>query len=160
LDCVETVRTRASESIVFGLKSPQKSQKSLKNQVCNSSGRRSRRFESCHLDHKESTALAAVLSLCLGWRGGEHDLRSKCRFAFAARRSASSLVRRRACKSSRNARIPCHLDHKKPWKHYRFQGFLLCPLRSFFGGVTQLATQIHGTPRLLYFLLNICFLFL
>ena len=29
------------------------------------SGRRSRKFESCHLDHKESTALVAVLSLCL-----------------------------------------------------------------------------------------------
>ena len=49
-DYVETVFARAPESTVFGLKSTEKSRKSLKNQVCNSSGRRSRKFESCHLD--------------------------------------------------------------------------------------------------------------
>ena len=72
------------------------------------SGRRSRRFESCHLDHKEGTALVAVFSLCLRVARKEPDLRSKCRFAFTARRSASLLARRRACESSRTARIPCH----------------------------------------------------
>ena len=49
---------------------------------------------------------------------------------------------------------------RKPLETLGFQGFLLCPLRSFWGDVTQFATQIHGTPRLLCFLLNICFLFL
>ena len=65
LDCVETVRTRASESIGFRHKSTEKSQKSLKNQVCNSSGRRGRRLESCHLDHKEKDALVESFSFCL-----------------------------------------------------------------------------------------------
>ena len=62
---METVRTRASESIVFGLKSTKKSTKVVKKRWRICSGRRSRKFESCHLDHKESTALVAVLSLCL-----------------------------------------------------------------------------------------------
>ena len=39
----------------------------------------------------------------------ERGRRSR-KFAFAARRSTSSLVRRRACESSRIARIPCHLS--------------------------------------------------
>ena len=43
-DYVETVRTRASESIVFGLKSTEKSTKVVKKQWRICSGRRSRKF--------------------------------------------------------------------------------------------------------------------
>ena len=64
-DYVETVLTRASESTVFGLKSTIKSTKVVKKRWRICSGRRSRKFESCHLDHKEKTALVAVFSLCL-----------------------------------------------------------------------------------------------
>ena len=51
-DYVETVLTRASESIVFGLKSTKKSTKVVKKRWRICSGRRSRKFESCHLDQK------------------------------------------------------------------------------------------------------------
>ena len=47
---VETVLTRASESIVFGYKSPEKPPKSRKKSAQISLGRRCRRFESCHSD--------------------------------------------------------------------------------------------------------------
>ena len=50
-DYVETVLTRASESTVFGLKSTIKSTKVVKKRWRICSGRRSRKFESCHLDH-------------------------------------------------------------------------------------------------------------
>ena len=43
-DCVETVRTRASESILFGLKSTEKSTKVVKKLSSYASGRRSRKF--------------------------------------------------------------------------------------------------------------------
>ena len=130
-DYVETVLTRASESIVFGLKSIKKSTKVVKKQWRICSGRRSRKFESCHLDQKGRTAHVAVLPFCL------------C-VAFSAwlllcnnASSVSPPGDRRACTAGagrvnlRQRRTPCHLDHKKPWKHYRFQGFLLCLLRSF-----------------------------
>ena len=37
---------------------------------------------------------------------------AKCRFAFPARRSKSSLVRRRAWESRSAAKLPCHSDQK------------------------------------------------
>ena len=51
LDYVETMFTRASESTDFGLKSPEKPCKLSKKLPIDLSGRRSRKFESCHLDH-------------------------------------------------------------------------------------------------------------
>ena len=38
---------------------------------------------------------------------------AKCRFAFPARRSTSSLVRQRAWESRSVAKLPCHSDHMK-----------------------------------------------
>ena len=61
---METVLTRASESIVFGLKSTKKSTKVVKKRWCICSGRRSRRFESCHLDQIERGWLCHPLSIC------------------------------------------------------------------------------------------------
>ena len=52
-DYVETVLTRAFESIVFGHESPEKPCKSRKKSAQISLGRRCRRFESCHSDHIE-----------------------------------------------------------------------------------------------------------
>ena len=49
-DYVETVLTRAPESIVFGLKSPEKPCKSSKKSVQICLGARCCRFESCHFD--------------------------------------------------------------------------------------------------------------
>jgi len=47
------VRTRASESTVFGLKNTKKSTKVVKKRWRICSGRRSRKFESCHLDQNQ-----------------------------------------------------------------------------------------------------------
>ena len=47
---METMFTRVSESIDFGLKSPEKPCKLSKKLPIDLSGRRSRKFESCHLD--------------------------------------------------------------------------------------------------------------
>lgn len=49
---METVRTRASESIVLGLKSTKKSTKVVKKRWRICSGPRGRKFESCHSDQK------------------------------------------------------------------------------------------------------------
>ena len=65
-DYVETVLTRASESTVFGLKSTKKSTKVVKKRWRICSGRRSRKFESCHLDHKKQASLADACFLCHG----------------------------------------------------------------------------------------------
>ena len=50
---METVLVRAPESIVFGLKSPEKPCKSRKKSVQISLGARCCRFESCHFDQNE-----------------------------------------------------------------------------------------------------------
>ena len=50
-DYVETVLTKAPESTDFGLKSTKKASKVGKKITDYDSGRRSRKFESCHLDH-------------------------------------------------------------------------------------------------------------
>ena len=80
---METVLTRASESIVFGLKNTEKPCKSSKKSVQICSGRRSRKFESCHLDHRSKNerhrlsffALIVGIQIRIG-------LRSKRKFAY------------------------------------------------------------------------------
>ena len=63
-DYVETVRTRASESIVFGLKSIKKSTKVVKKRWRICSGPRGRVFESPHSDQKKFTdGLPSVIFL-------------------------------------------------------------------------------------------------
>ncbi len=58
---METVRRGASESIVFGHESPEKPPKSRKKLSSYASGRRSRKFESCHLDQKSKGNGLSVL---------------------------------------------------------------------------------------------------
>ena len=115
-DYVETVRTRASESIVFGLKSPEKPCKSRKKSVQICLGRRCRRFESCHSDQKskrEEEPLSCFFDWCVNLK---LFCEAKCRFAFPARRSTSSLVRQRAWESRSVAKLPCHSDQIWLWE--------------------------------------------
>ena len=106
---METVLDRAPESIKFGLKSIKKHAKTLILQGFLRSGRRSRKFESCHLDQKAKGT--ARRSFCFfSWCVNSTWLRSNCKFAYPARRSASSLARRRARISRSGVQLPCHLD--------------------------------------------------
>ena len=60
---METVRTRASESIVFGLKSTKKSTKVVKKRWCICSGTGGREFESRHFDQKYGESIALPIFL-------------------------------------------------------------------------------------------------
>ena len=62
---METVRKRAPESIVFGLKSTKKQIKVVKRLLRDASGRRGRKFESCHLDQKKRDRKAIPFLLVL-----------------------------------------------------------------------------------------------
>ena len=64
-DYVETVLTRAPESIDFGLKSPEKPCKARKKSVQICLGARCRRFESCHSDQKSNSTLVVGLLFLL-----------------------------------------------------------------------------------------------
>ena len=58
---METVLTRALESIAFGHESPENPPKSMKKLSSYASGRRSRKFESCHLDQKSKGSKCSPL---------------------------------------------------------------------------------------------------
>ena len=79
-----------------------------------------RRRIPCHLDHriKKREASPLFFDLIVGTQI-QVGLRSKRKFAYPARRSTSSLVRRRAWVSRSEAVLPCHLDQKSN------EGFLL-----------------------------------
>ena len=126
---METVLTRASESIVFGLKSTKKSTKVVKKRWRICSGRRSRKFESCHLDHKESTALVAVLSLCLcvAVRIAQPQA-AQGKFACKLERKSAGLGA-----TNRRSAPSCHLDQKSPWKP-RFARAFRSPCYAVFRG--------------------------
>ena len=48
---------------------------------------------------------------------------AKCRFAFPARRSTSSLVRRRAWESRSVVKLPCHSDQNLCFMHQKISPF-------------------------------------
>ena len=78
------------------------------------SGRRSRKFESCHLDQKaKGTARPFLLLFRLMRQFALVVALQQRKFAYLARRSTSSLVRRRAWVSRSVAKLPCHLDQNR-----------------------------------------------
>ena len=104
--------TRASESTDFRHKSTEKSQKSLKNQVCNSSGTGDRGFESRHFDQKRTGSPCG----CLFFFGLSGVLaRPSCVATWVRILSAERV--KQACKrqatvySNRKSR---HLDQDRP----------------------------------------------
>ena len=69
-------------------------------------------FESLCPSQTQKDAIASFFCVWLGHRTlpsslCEREARSRMGFAFAARRSTSSLVRRRACESSPQGKYPC-----------------------------------------------------
>ena len=106
-DYVETVLTRASESTVFGLKSTKKSTKVVKKRWRICSGRGSRRFESCHLDHKEKHPMRVLFFMLDG--GFSNLLKVSSRAASLALIKRNFTFRRRRNNGSES----CHLDQKR-----------------------------------------------
>ena len=98
------------------------------------SGRRSRRFESCHLDHKEKHPLAGCFSLCRSdgrtcpAEGGRRleERRFRLRMAVLNRQGVSSYKVHSTLWTD-----TCHLDHKNPWKLWVSKGFSFALFRSF-----------------------------
>ena len=77
--------------------------------------RRGRRIESCHLDQNQKPLMQIsgfLILLAVALFGMVVALQQR-RFAYTARRSESSLSRRRARVLRSKAKLPCHLDQKE-----------------------------------------------
>ena len=86
---METVRTRASESIVFGLKSTKKSTKVVKKRWCICSGTGGREFESRHFDQKYGESIALPIFLFVVPRLDKFRV-AECECAYSAQSARCS----------------------------------------------------------------------
>ena len=152
-DYVETVRTRASESIVFGLKSIKKSTKLVKKRWRICSGRWSREFESRRLARERAKNFAlsffCVPQRCalkpkgsrkrsetFSGRGGTIAQCAKAQSAAWQKRDLSRRVRD-------SITVLCVVNFKNaenPWKHWLFRLSRMSKNHQFLGLTTCLTT--------------------
>ena len=110
---METVLTRASESILFGQKSIKNGSKEPEKLMVSCLGARCRRFKSCHSDQKITDGACPCLWFFVWCVDLNLFCQAKCRFTYPARRLTGSLVRRSAWASRSEAELPCHSDHRQ-----------------------------------------------
>ena len=75
------------------------------------SGRRSRKFESCHLDHKEKVPISGTFSLCLCVAFSPWLLLCNNASSVSPPGDLQARLQGAGRVNLRQGRIPCHLDH-------------------------------------------------